>query len=205
MLRAGRLRDGDFEKAIVGVANGHSTMNPCNAGITAARRPRGRGGKSRRRHAQVFGFPPSPTGSAWHRGHEVSLVSREVIAPTRSRTAVKADDGRRGLRSAAATKNMPGAMIGMARIKRAGNLRLRRTSSRDSEGQKLTIVSPFEAVGALARQDVRRRFFFTASRRTPARRWAPAAASTPQNTMSSSFEALGMAPRLSSANGLARP
>src|SRR2546426_8504842 len=33
MLRAVGFGDGDFEKAIVGVASGHSTMNPCNAGI----------------------------------------------------------------------------------------------------------------------------------------------------------------------------
>ena len=33
MLRAVGFGDGDFEKPIIGVANGHSTMNPCNAGI----------------------------------------------------------------------------------------------------------------------------------------------------------------------------
>ena len=33
MLRAVGFGDGDFDKPIVGVANGHSTMNPCNAGI----------------------------------------------------------------------------------------------------------------------------------------------------------------------------
>src|SRR3989344_1579888 len=33
MLRAVGFKDGDFKKPIVGVAHGHSTMNPCNAGI----------------------------------------------------------------------------------------------------------------------------------------------------------------------------
>src|SRR5712691_732880 len=57
MLRAVGFKDGDFEKPIIGVANGHSTMNPCNAGIQplvdrviAALKEAGA-------MPQVFGFP----------------------------------------------------------------------------------------------------------------------------------------------------
>ena len=81
MLRAVGFEDGDFEKPIVGVANGHSTMNPCNAGIqplvdrvTAAVKEAGA-------MPQVFGFPTVTDGiSMGTEGMKYSLVSREVIA-----------------------------------------------------------------------------------------------------------------------------
>jgi dihydroxy-acid dehydratase len=81
MLRAVGFKDGDFDKPIVGVANGHSTMNPCNAGIqplvdramaaleTAGAKP------------QVFGVPTVTDGIGMGtEGMKYSLVSREVIA-----------------------------------------------------------------------------------------------------------------------------
>ena len=81
MLRAVGFKDGDFDKPIVGVANGHSNMNPCNAGIqtlvdramealtTAGAMP------------QVFGFPTVTDGIGMGtEGMKYSLVSREVIA-----------------------------------------------------------------------------------------------------------------------------
>ena len=62
MLRAVGFGDADFEKPIVGVANGHSTMNPCNAGIQplvdramAALHAEGA-------MPQVFGFPTVTDG-----------------------------------------------------------------------------------------------------------------------------------------------
>src|SRR5258708_14932993 len=80
MLRAVGFGDGDFEKAIVGVANGHSTMNPCNAGIQplvdrAAAAVKAAGGMP-----QVFGFPTvtDRIGIATQ-GLKYSLVSRRVV------------------------------------------------------------------------------------------------------------------------------
>src|SRR3979409_1560426 len=81
MLRAVGFGDGDFEKAIVGVANGHSTMNPCNAGIQplvdrAVSAVRAAGAMP-----QVFGFPTVTDGIGMGtEGMKYSLVSREVIA-----------------------------------------------------------------------------------------------------------------------------
>jgi dihydroxy-acid dehydratase len=81
MLRAVGFGDGDFEKPIVGVANGHSTMNPCNAGIQplvdrvmAALRQSGA-------MPQVFGFPTVTDGIAMGtEGMKYSLVSREMAS-----------------------------------------------------------------------------------------------------------------------------
>src|SRR5262249_44748432 len=81
MLRAVRFNDGDFDKPIVGVANGHSTMNPCNAGI----QPHVNRAVDALREAgampQTFGFPTVTDGiSMGTEGMKLSLVSREVIA-----------------------------------------------------------------------------------------------------------------------------
>src|SRR5215831_12598745 len=81
MLRAVGFGDGDFEKPIVGVANGHSNMNPCNAGIQplvdramAALREAGA-------MPQAFGFPTVTDGIGMGtEGMKYSLISREVIA-----------------------------------------------------------------------------------------------------------------------------
>jgi dihydroxy-acid dehydratase len=81
MLRAVGFKDGDFDKPIVGVANGHSTMNPCNAGIQPlvdrAIAALSAGGAK----PQVFGFPTVTDGIGMGtEGMKYSLVSREVIA-----------------------------------------------------------------------------------------------------------------------------
>ncbi len=81
MLRAVGFGDGDFEKPIVGIANGHSTMNPCNAGIgVLAERAQG-ALKAAGAMPQSFGFPTVTDGiSMGTEGMKFSLVSREVIA-----------------------------------------------------------------------------------------------------------------------------
>src|SRR2546425_266638 len=81
MLRAVGFADGDFDKPIVGVANGHSTMNPCNAGIQPLV-DRAMGAlKEAGAMPQVFGFPTVTDGIGMGtEGMKYSLVSREVIA-----------------------------------------------------------------------------------------------------------------------------
>src|SRR6185437_6037656 len=79
MLRAVDFGDADFDKPIVGVANGHSTMNPCNAGIQPlvdrAIDALREGGAM----PQVFGFPTVTDGIAMGtEGMKYSLASREV-------------------------------------------------------------------------------------------------------------------------------
>src|SRR5258705_11206270 len=81
MLRAVGFGDGDFEKAIVGVANGHSTMNPCNAGIQPLVDRAAAAVKAARAMPQVFGFPPVTDGIGMGtEGMKDSPVSPEVIA-----------------------------------------------------------------------------------------------------------------------------
>src|SRR5258707_15806731 len=81
MLRAVGFKDGDFEKPIVGVANGHSTMNPCNAGIQPLVDRAAAAVKAAGAMPQVFGFPTVTDGIGMGtEGMKYSLGSREGIA-----------------------------------------------------------------------------------------------------------------------------
>ncbi len=72
MLRAVGFGDGDFEKAIVGVANGHSTMNPCNAGIQPLVDSRDGGVEGGGRNAAGIRLSDGHRRHRHgHRGHEV--------------------------------------------------------------------------------------------------------------------------------------
>ena len=151
MLRAVGFGDGDFDKPIVGVANGHSTMNPCNAGI----QPLVDRAMSALHDAgampQVFGVPTVTDGIGMGtEGMKYSLVSREVIADA-IETSVNGQCMDGVLVVGGCDKNMPGGMMAMARINvpaiyvYAGTIK-----PGEWKGQALTIVSPFEAVGAFA-------------------------------------------------------
>ena len=116
MLRAVGFGDGDFVKPIVGVANGHSNMNPCNAGIQplvdramAALRQEGA-------MPQVFGVPTITDGIGMGtEAMKYSLVSREVIADA-IETSVNGQAMDGVLAVGGCDKNMPGCMIAMARM-----------------------------------------------------------------------------------------
>ena len=104
MLRAVGFKDGDFEKSIVGVANGHSTMNPCNAGIQPLVDRVMAALKEAGAMPQVFGFPTVTDGIGMGtEGMKYSLVSREVIADS-IEVAVNGQRWTPWLRSAAATR-----------------------------------------------------------------------------------------------------
>ena len=149
MLRAVGFGDGDFTKPIVGIASAHSTITPCNMGI----RPLAERAEAAIREAggmpQTFGTITVSDGiSMGTEGMKYSLVSREVIADS-IETAVMAQSMDAVLTIGGCDKNMPGAMIGIARMNvpaifvyggtiKAGKFR----------GRDLNIVSVFEAVGA---------------------------------------------------------
>ncbi|TMG75401.1 MAG: dihydroxy-acid dehydratase, partial [Betaproteobacteria bacterium] len=151
MLRAVGFGDGDFDKAIVGVANGHSTMNPCNAGIQPLVDRVLAAVKAAGAMPQAFGFPTVTDGIGMGtEGMKYSLVSREVIADA-IETAVNGQLMDGVICLGGCDKNMPGAMMAMARINVPGVFVYAGTIKPGFwKGQKLTIVSPFEAVGALA-------------------------------------------------------
>ncbi len=148
MLRAVGFDDDDFEKPIIGVANGYSTITPCNAGLNKLAERVIDTLQSVDTKPQVFGTITVSDGiSMGTEGMKYSLVSREVIADSIETVCqAQAVDGL--LAIGGCDKNMPGAMIAIARLNipsifvyggtiKAGNLR----------GKDLTVVSAFEAVG----------------------------------------------------------
>ena len=192
MLRAVGFGDEDFEKPIVGVANGHSTMNPCNAGIQPLVDRAMASLKKAGAMPQVFGFPTVTDGIGMGtEGMKYSLVSREVIADS-IEVAVNGQCMDGVLCVGGCDKNMPGCMMAMARLNVPGIFVYAGTIKPGFwKGEKLTIVSPFEAVGAftagkMAKEDLE------GIERNACPTVGACGGQYTANTMSSSFEALGM-------------
>ena len=150
MLRAVGFKDGDFDKPIVGVANGHSNMNPCNAGIQPLIDEAMDALEKVGAKPQVFGVPTVTDGIGMGtEGMKYSLVSREVIADS-IETACNAQSMDGVLAIGGCDKNMPGAMIAIARMNipsifiYGGTIKPGKLN-----GEDLTVVSAFEAVGQL--------------------------------------------------------
>jgi dihydroxy-acid dehydratase len=203
MLRAVGFGDADFDKPIVGIANGHSTMNPCNAGIqpladAADRAIRAAGGMP-----QMFGVLTVTDGiSMGTEGMKYSLVSREVIADAiETATQSQLMDG--VLIIGGCDKNMPGGAIAMCRMNipaiycYGGTIK-----PGEWKGQKLTIVSPFEAVGAFNSGTMSKEDFDGIEKHACPTNGACGGMYT-ANTMSSSFEALGIS--LLGSSSMANP
>jgi dihydroxy-acid dehydratase len=192
MLRAVGFGDGDFEKPIVGVANGHSTMNPCNAGIQplvdrAMAALEGAGAKP-----QVFGVPTVTDGIGMGtEAMKYSLVSREVIADA-IETSVNGQAMDGALVIGGCDKNMPGGMMAMARMNVPAIYVYGGTIKPGKwKGKDLTIVSAFEAVGSYAAGKLSEEDFIGIEKNACPSVGACGGMYT-ANTMSSSFEALGM-------------
>ncbi len=192
MLRAVGFGDSDFEKPIVGVANGHSTMNPCNAGIQPLVDRAIAALKEAGAMPQVFGVPTVTDGIGMGtEGMKYSLVSREVIADA-IETSVNGQSMDGVLVVGGCDKNMPAAMMAMARINVPGIFVYAGTIKPGVwKGQALTIVSPFEAVGAIAAGKMSKEDYDGIERNACPSVGACGGMYT-ANTMSSSFEALGM-------------
>ncbi len=192
MLRAVGFKNGDFDKPIIGVANGHSTMNPCNAGIQplvdrAMAALEGAGAKP-----QVFGVPTVTDGIGMGtEAMKYSLVSREVIADA-IETSVNGQAMDGALVVGGCDKNMPGGMMALARMNVPGIFVYAGTIKPGKwKGQDLTIVSAFEAVGAFSAGKMNEEDFVGIEKNACPSVGACGGMFT-ANTMSSSFEALGM-------------
>src|ERR1700686_5498852 len=121
MLRAVGFGDGDFDKSIIGVANGHSTMNPCNAGIQPLVDRAMAALKEAGAMPQVFGFPTVTDGIGMGtEGMKYSLVSREVIADA-IEVAVQGQCMDGVLVVGGCDKNMPGGVMALARMNVPGS------------------------------------------------------------------------------------
>jgi dihydroxy-acid dehydratase len=192
MLRAVGFTDADFDKPIVGIANAHSTMNPCNAGIQPLADRAAAGVRAAGGMPQTFGIPTVTDGiSMGTEGMKFSLVSREVIADgIETAAASQCMDGL--LVVGGCDKNMPGAMIGMLRLNvpavfvYAGTIK-----PGNWKGVPLTIVSSFEAVGAFQAGKMSQEDFDGIEHNACPSVGACGGMYT-ANTMSSAFEALGM-------------
>jgi dihydroxy-acid dehydratase len=192
MLRAVGFGDDDFQKPIVAVANGHSNITPCNAGLgeltqAAEAALRRSGGMP-----QTFGTITISDGiSMGTEGMKCSLVSREVIADS-IETVVRGQSMDGLLAIGGCDKNMPGAMIAIARLNvpavfvYGGTIKPGRHN-----GQDLTIVSVFEAVGEYAAGRIPLETFEAIERHACPGNGSCGGMYT-ANTMSSAIEALGL-------------
>jgi dihydroxy-acid dehydratase len=198
MLRAVGFGDGDFEKPIVGVANGYSTITPCNMGLNDLADRAISSLRDAGTMPQVFGTITVSDGiSMGTEGMKYSLVSREVIADS-IETVCQAQSVDGLLAIGGCDKNMPGAMIAIARMNIPSIFVYGGTIKPGHyDGRDLTVVSAFEAVGQYSAQRIGVAELLEVERRA-----CPGAGSCggmfTANTMSSAIEAMGLSLRFSS-------
>jgi len=192
MLRAVGFQDEDFKKPIVGVASAHSTITPCNMGIAPLAIQAEAGIRAAGGMPQVFGTITVSDGiSMGTEGMKYSLVSRDVIADS-IETACSAQSMDGVLAIGGCDKNMPGAMIAMARMNIPALFVYGGTIKPGHiDGEDLTVVSSFEAVGQYSAGRIDEVRLMSVERNA-----CPGAGSCggmyTANTMSSAFEAMGM-------------
>ncbi len=192
MLRATGFVDADFDKPIVGVANGYSTITPCNMNLNLLADRAVRALREAGTMPQTFGTITVSDGiSMGTEGMKYSLVSREVIADSIETVCQAASlDGLIAI--GGCDKNMPGAMIGIARLNipaifvYGGTIKPGHYADQD-----LTIVSAFEAVGQYCANRLSADDLLEIERRA-----CPGAGSCggmfTANTMSAAIEAMGL-------------
>ena len=193
MYYAMGYQEGDFVKPMVGVANGHSTITPCNSGLQKLADAAVAGNEEAGGNAQIFGTPTISDGmSMGTEGMKYSLVSREVISDC-IETCVGGQWMDGVVVVGGCDKNMPGGMMGMLRANVPAIYVYGGTILPGNfKGKDLNIVSVFEAVGENSAGKLS-----DADLREIEMRAIPGTGSCggmyTANTMSSSFEALGMA------------
>ncbi len=184
--------ESDFGKPMIGVANGHSTITPCNSGLQKLADAAIVALKEAGANPQVFGTPTISDGMAMGtEGMKYSLVSREVIADC-VETCVGGQWMDGVLVIGGCDKNMPGGMMGMLRANVPAIYVYGGTILPGKyKGQDLNIVSVFEAVGQFSAGKMSEEDFCQIERRAIPGTGSCGGMYT-ANTMSSAFEALGM-------------
>jgi dihydroxy-acid dehydratase len=192
MYYAMGYQEADFDKPMIGVANGHSTITPCNSGLQALADAAISAIKSSGANPQVFGTPTISDGIGMGtEGMKYSLVSREVIADS-IETCVNGQWMDGVVVIGGCDKNMPGGMMAIARTNvpaiyvYGGTIK-----PGHHKGKDLTIVSAFEAVGEFTAGRLSNEDFKAIEQKA-----CPGSGSCggmyTANTMSSAFEAMGM-------------
>lgn len=193
MYYAMGYKEEDFiNKPMVGVANGHSTITPCNSGLQPLADAAVAALKSAGANPQIFGTPTISDGmSMGTEGMKYSLISREVIADS-IETCVNGQwlDG--VVVIGGCDKNMPGGMMAIARTNVPAIYVYGGTILPGHyKGKDLTVVSAFEAVGEFTMGRLSETDFKEIEKRS-----CPSSGSCggmyTANTMSSAFEAMGM-------------
>ena len=192
MLRAVGFGDADFGKPIIGIANGFSTITPCNAGLDILARRAEAAVRAAGGMPQLFGTVTVSDGiSMGTEGMKYSLVSREVIADA-IETACGAQSMDGLIAVGGCDKNMPGALIAIARMDipsvfvYGGTIKPGHLGNRD-----LTVVSAFEAVGEFSAGRIDREELLAVERHACPGRGSCGGMFT-ANTMSSVIEAMGL-------------
>ena len=182
----------DFSKPMIGIANGHSTITPCNAGLQPLADAAAEALREAGANAQMFGTPTISDGmSMGTEGMKYSLVSREVISDC-IETCVGGQWMDGVLTIGGCDKNMPGAMMGMLRANvpsifvYGGTILPGRY-----QGKDLNIVSVFEAVGEHSAGRIDDDDLLAIERHAIPGNGSCGGMYT-ANTMSSAFEALGL-------------
>jgi len=192
MLRAVGFKDADFRKPIVGIANGYSTITPCNLGLNELTARAEAAAKKAGAMPQTFGTITVSDGiSMGTEGMKYSLVSREVIADS-IETAVQAQSMDGLVAIGGCDKNMPGALMAIGRMNIPSIFVYGGTIKPGHyKGEDLTVVSIFEAVGEYTAGKISKEHMLGIERRA-----CPGAGSCggmfTANTMSSAIEAMGM-------------
>ncbi|OIP17773.1 MAG: dihydroxy-acid dehydratase [Comamonadaceae bacterium CG2_30_59_20] len=182
----------DFSKPMIGVANGHSTITPCNSGLQKLADAAIAAIEEAGGNAQVFGTPTISDGmSMGTEGMKYSLVSREVISDC-IETCVQGQWMDGVLVIGGCDKNMPGGLMGMLRANVPAIFVYGGTILPGHyKGQDLNIVSVFEAVGENAAGRMSDADLLEIERRAIPGPGSCGGMYT-ANTMSSAFEALGI-------------
>ena len=192
MLRAVGFDDGDFGKPILGIANGYSTITPCNVGLNDLSKRAEAAARDAGGMPQMFGTITVSDGiSMGTEGMKYSLVSREVIADA-IETACNGQSMDGVLAVGGCDKNMPGAMLAMARMNipaifvYGGTIKPGKLGGCD-----LTVVSAFEAVGQLTNGNIDEEQLIAVEKNA-----CPGAGSCggmfTANTMSAAIETMGL-------------
>ncbi|TRM49604.1 dihydroxy-acid dehydratase [Achromobacter sp. LC458] len=185
-------KEADFDNPMIGVANGHSTITPCNSGLQRLADAAIDAIRASSANPQVFGTPTISDGmSMGTEGMKYSLVSREVIADC-IETAAQGQWMDGVVVIGGCDKNMPGGMIALARTNVPGIYVYGGTIKPGHyKGNDLTIVSVFEAVGEYTMGRMPEADFKQIEKCA-----IPGSGSCggmyTANTMSSAFEAMGM-------------
>ena len=192
MLRGVGFKDNDFEIPQVGIASTWSEVTPCNSHINKLAESVSSGIKRNNLKPVIFNTITISDGiSMGTEGMKYSLVSREVIAD--SIETVAGCEGFDGIIAiGGCDKNMPGCLIGLARLNRPSLFIYGGTIMPGVyKNKKIDIVSVFEAVGQYAKKEISEKELKSIEEKAIPGPGSCGGMYT-ANTMASAVEALGM-------------